>query len=104
MPQPQRELDLVALVDSVADEFERSTTVPVLPEARRVLVEPALLHEKELLADLEEERTSIPRLRRAVRTVIDNAHVVARENKAKMITAAFAEESMRRKCPYVPWC
>lgn len=99
-----RSIDFYSLVNQVAKEFERSTGMPVNPNARDILISMALPHSRDVQRELDSGRITENFLKAGLWEVLKNAHDIALEKGADRIGEDITRASMQRYCPYLFWC
>jgi len=126
-------LDLEIVVSDVADRFQREWGVVVTGAARNALLEPARQHQQQIEEELSEGRITLEFLEDAILQVLSVARMLAREELKKQsgdverrvntkgrreksrvgkdrrgkrheIEERHVLESMKKDCPYIPWC
>jgi hypothetical protein len=90
------QLDLSALINAMASEFERIYGVTIPPDARQVLIEPAIENRDAVYAELASGQLTVPMIRDKVMEQLDVAREVAQERNPQ-----FVRESALGKKPFI---
>lgn len=98
------DVNFTTLVNRVADRFELSGAMLVTNNARLALITPAIPHSTQVNQELQIGRITMSFLENSIRTVLDNAMVIAKERDQQIIDEYLITASMKRYCPYLFWC
>lgn len=115
-------LDFEIVVTDVADRAQRKWGVVVTAAARGALLKPAREHQQQIEEELSEGRITLEFLEDSIEKVLSVAHAISRdelkdrrkktrqgEERRKKVRGQTIEErhvleSMKKDCPYIPWC
>jgi hypothetical protein len=97
-------VDFKSLVDTEADSFQETYAMPVTPDGRMALVEPALEHQEQVGAELAAGKITYEFLAGSVSQVLQNGYGIAKDEGLNAIDKYVVTKSMKKYCPYIMWC
>jgi hypothetical protein len=92
------------LVDGVISDFEGRSELTLTPNARSMVLQPAIQHGKHILGELGSGAVMPEQIQDAVHTLLTNAERIARERDEWKIDEPIMRIAMRLECRYFPWC